>query len=189
MLSYRVYKRKLPIFMFKLTPMTSKIGQGHPSSNLTKTLLRYIHGISLGPMRLIFVELSCLQAKCWQDRRTDGQTDGRTDRRTRQSNSRFGYTQPAQQNCLIKIIWYTFAFYIKLLSWIIQCFKYLMVFIENDLQYPQSYLSPWYNVGKTNLSWDLAKRSSHNNRSYAQLHHPKELLKPWSKINAQHWPS
>ena len=54
---------KLPIFMFKLTPVTSKIGQGHPSSNLTKTLLKYIHGISLGPMRLIFVELSCLQAK------------------------------------------------------------------------------------------------------------------------------
>ena len=27
--------------MFKLTPVTSKIGQGHPSSNLTKTLLRY----------------------------------------------------------------------------------------------------------------------------------------------------
>ena len=51
------------IVMFKLTPVTSKIGQGHPSSNLTKTLLRYIHGISLGPMRLIFVELSCLQAK------------------------------------------------------------------------------------------------------------------------------
>ena len=49
--------------MFKLTPVTSKIGQGHPYSNLTKTLLRYIHGISLGPMRLIFVELSCLQAK------------------------------------------------------------------------------------------------------------------------------
>ena len=47
--------------MFKLTPVTSKIGQGHPSSNLTKTLLRYIHGIILGPMRLIFVELSCLQ--------------------------------------------------------------------------------------------------------------------------------
>ena len=45
------------IVMFKLTPVTSKIGQGHPSSNLTKTLLRYIHGISLGPMRLIFVEL------------------------------------------------------------------------------------------------------------------------------------
>ena len=44
-------------------PVTSKIGQGHPSSNLTKTLLKYIHGISLGPMRLIFVELSCLQAK------------------------------------------------------------------------------------------------------------------------------
>ena len=49
--------------MFKLTPVTSKLGQGHPSSNLTKTLLRYIHGISLSPMRLIFVELSCLQAK------------------------------------------------------------------------------------------------------------------------------
>ena len=54
---------KIAIFMFKLTPVTSKIGQGHPSSNLTKTLLRYIHGISLGPMRLIFVKLSCLQAK------------------------------------------------------------------------------------------------------------------------------
>ena len=40
-----------------------KIGQGHPASNLTKTLLRYIHGISLGPIRLIFVELSCLHAK------------------------------------------------------------------------------------------------------------------------------
>ena len=62
-MSYRVYKRKLQIFMFKLTPVTSKIGQGHPYSNLTKTLFRYIHGISLGPMRLIFVELSCLQAK------------------------------------------------------------------------------------------------------------------------------
>ena len=63
LMSYRVYKRKLQIFMFKLTPVTSKIGQGHPSSNLTKTLLKYIHGISLGPMRLIFVKLSCLQAK------------------------------------------------------------------------------------------------------------------------------
>ena len=73
--------------MFKLTPVTSKIGQGHPSSNLTKTLLRYIHGISFGSMRLIFVELSCLQAKCWRtdgrtDRQTDGRTDGRTDRQT-----------------------------------------------------------------------------------------------------------
>ena len=98
MLSYRVYKRKLQIFMFKLTPVTSKIGQGHPSSNLTKTLLRYIHGISFGSMRLIFVELSCLQAKCWRtDGQTDRQTDGRTDRRTRQSNSRVGYTQPAQK--------------------------------------------------------------------------------------------
>ena len=54
---------KLQMFMFKLTPVTSKIGQGHQSSNLTKTLLRYIHGISLGPMRLLFDELSCLQAK------------------------------------------------------------------------------------------------------------------------------
>ena len=54
---------KIVIFMFKLTPVTSKIGQGHPSSNLTKTLLKYIHGISLGPMRLLFVELSCLQAE------------------------------------------------------------------------------------------------------------------------------
>ena len=63
LMSYRVYKRKLLIFMFKLTPVTSKIGQGHPSSNLTKTLLKYIHAISLGPMRLLFVELSCLQAE------------------------------------------------------------------------------------------------------------------------------
>ena len=49
--------------MLKSTCMTSERGQGHLSSNLTKTLPRYIHGISLGPMRLIFVELSCLQAK------------------------------------------------------------------------------------------------------------------------------
>ena len=49
--------------MFKLTPVTSKIGQGHPSSNLTKTLLKYIHGISFRSMRLIFVELLCLQAE------------------------------------------------------------------------------------------------------------------------------
>ena len=28
-----------------------------------KTLLRYIHGISLGSMRLVFIELSCLQEK------------------------------------------------------------------------------------------------------------------------------
>ena len=49
--------------MFKLTPVTPKIGQGHPYSNLTKTLFRYIHGISLGQMRLIFVKLSCLQAE------------------------------------------------------------------------------------------------------------------------------
>ena len=40
-----------------------RIGQGHPSSNLTKTVLRYIHCISLGPMRLIVVELSCIKAK------------------------------------------------------------------------------------------------------------------------------
>ena len=45
-------------------PWPRKIGQGHPSSNLTKTLLRkHIHGISLSPMRLICVELSCLQEK------------------------------------------------------------------------------------------------------------------------------
>ena len=43
--------------------LSSKIGQGHPSSNLAKSLLRYIHSISLGPMRLISVKLSCLQAK------------------------------------------------------------------------------------------------------------------------------
>ena len=39
------------------------IGQGHPSSNLAKTLLGCIHGIRLGTMRLIFVDLSCSQAK------------------------------------------------------------------------------------------------------------------------------
>ena len=43
--------------------LPQKIGQVHLSSNLTKTLPRYLHGISLGPMQLIFVELSCLQAK------------------------------------------------------------------------------------------------------------------------------
>ena len=43
-------------------PWPRNISQGHPSSNLTKTLLGYIHGISLVPMRLIFVEFSCLQA-------------------------------------------------------------------------------------------------------------------------------
>ena len=31
---------KLQIFMFKLTPVTSKIGQGHTSSNLTKSISR-----------------------------------------------------------------------------------------------------------------------------------------------------
>ena len=86
----------------KLTPVTSKIGQGHPSSNLTKTLLRYIHGISFGSMRLIFVELSCLQAKCWRtDTQTNRRTDRQTDRWTRQSNSRVGYTQPAQNICWV----------------------------------------------------------------------------------------
>ena len=54
---------KIDNFNVKIDPMTS-IAQGHPSSNLTEMLLRYIHGISLGPMRLISVELSCLQAKC-----------------------------------------------------------------------------------------------------------------------------
>ena len=61
---------KVQVFMLKSTPWPRKIGQGHPSSNLTKPLVRYIHGIKLVPMRLIFVELSCLQAKkckfsCW----------------------------------------------------------------------------------------------------------------------------
>ena len=62
-MSYRVYKQKVQILMYKSTPTTLKKSQGYPSSNLTKTLLRYIHGISLGPMRLLFEELSCLQAK------------------------------------------------------------------------------------------------------------------------------
>ena len=43
--------------MFKLTPVTSKIGQGHPSSNLTNT---NVDGQT--------------------DRQTDGQTDRQTDR-------------------------------------------------------------------------------------------------------------
>ena len=34
------------------------------------------------------------------DGQTDGQTDRQTDRRTRQSNSRVGYTQPAQQHSI-----------------------------------------------------------------------------------------
>ena len=34
---------KLKMFMFKLTPVTSKIGQGHPSSNLTKVHQLEIH--------------------------------------------------------------------------------------------------------------------------------------------------
>ena len=51
------------IFMLKSTPWPRKIGQSHPYLYLTKTLLGYIHGISLAPMWLIFVELSCLQAK------------------------------------------------------------------------------------------------------------------------------
>ena len=71
--------------MFKSTPMTSIIGQGHPSSNLTKTLLRYIHGISLGPKQNVI-----------------GQTDWRTDGQTGQSNSRVGYTQPAQKPLVIQ---------------------------------------------------------------------------------------
>ena len=44
------------------SPWPREIGQGHPSSNLTKTLLSYIYDISLGPIRLIFIKLSCLQA-------------------------------------------------------------------------------------------------------------------------------
>ena len=153
MLSYRVYKRKLQIFMFKLTPVTSKIGQGHPSSNLTKTLLRYIHGISFGSMRLIFVELSCLQAKCWRtdrqtDRRTDGQTDRRTDRRTRQSNSRVGYTQPAQK----WISTYTCTHIIKLYA-INNLFRFLtneykLIFeMTMGLKINQNILSPiWHSI-------------------------------------------
>ena len=55
---------KIDNFHVKIDPHDlEKIGQDHPYSNLTKTLLSYIHGISLDPMWLIFVELSCLQAK------------------------------------------------------------------------------------------------------------------------------
>ena len=60
---YRVYKQKLQIFMLKSTPWPRKTSQGHPSLNLTKTLIEYIHGISLDPMQIIFVKLSSLQAK------------------------------------------------------------------------------------------------------------------------------
>ena len=64
--------------MFKLTPVTSKIGQGHPSSNLTKTLLRYIHGISFGSMRQYLLSYRVYKRNVdgQTDRRTDGQTDG-----------------------------------------------------------------------------------------------------------------
>ena len=44
-------------------PWPRKLDQGHPSSKLTNPLLTYIHGISVGPIWLIFVELSCLHAK------------------------------------------------------------------------------------------------------------------------------
>ena len=57
------------ITILKLTSWLWKIGQGHPSSNLTKTLLRYIHGIRLGSMRLIFIDenckFSCLNRPPW----------------------------------------------------------------------------------------------------------------------------
>ena len=48
--------------MIKLTYTTDvsqEFRQAHQSSNLTKKLLRYIRGISLGSMRLVFIELSC----------------------------------------------------------------------------------------------------------------------------------
>ena len=42
---------KIANFHVEINPHDlEKIGHGHPFSNLTKTLLRYIHGISLGPM-------------------------------------------------------------------------------------------------------------------------------------------
>ena len=63
MLSYCVYKQKIANFHVEINPDDlEKIGQCHPSSNFTKTLLSYIYYISLGPMRLIFVVLSSLQA-------------------------------------------------------------------------------------------------------------------------------
>ena len=89
----------------EIDPMTSKYRSRLSIFELSQDTPR-IHPwyICLGPMQLIFVELSCLQAKC---RRLDGRTNGRTDRRTdtwtRQSNSRVGYTQPAQKankNCI-----------------------------------------------------------------------------------------
>ena len=45
-------------------PWPQKIGQGHHSSILTKTLLRYIHGRSLGPMQLIISWWNC-KFSCW----------------------------------------------------------------------------------------------------------------------------
>ena len=43
--------------------MTLKDWSRSQTSNLTKTRMIYIHGISLGPMRQIFIELSCLQTQ------------------------------------------------------------------------------------------------------------------------------
>ena len=51
------------ITMLKLASCPLHIGQGHPSSILTTTLMRYIRDISLGSMRLVFIELLCLQEK------------------------------------------------------------------------------------------------------------------------------
>ena len=47
-----------------IDPMTSK-NRSRPSIFELAQDTPYIHGISLGPMWLIFAELSCLQAKCW----------------------------------------------------------------------------------------------------------------------------
>ena len=52
-----VERTLLPLEDFLI--MVSRVGDGDPSFPVHP----YIHGISLGPMQLIFVELLCLQEK------------------------------------------------------------------------------------------------------------------------------
>ena len=54
---------------------------------------------------------------------------------------------------------------------------------------PQSDPRSWYNMENSEFFCDLTKRSrkcqGQNNRSCAQLHHLRELLKPWSKVKVK----
>ena len=137
-------------------PWPRKIDHGHPSSNLTKTLLRCIHGISLGPMRLIFVELSCFkQAKCW-----------RTDRQTRQSNSRVGYTQPAQENHYISGTW---GFCIRKILNVrkSQWPNNIMYFLALYLSGP--YMNFLENISKDNISQNLSTTKQETNSTLSLL--------------------